>query len=126
LREVNPDVLIGVKLINYTSRQYISGMVFAKYHQKKYSNLFKKMNFLQNFLNNRKQDIQLMVGIALRAMDIASKDATDKRIQEAKPDLLLEPNIEIGLLEFDKAEKAIQSGRDVMEEQLPNLKKIIS
>lgn len=125
LREQNPDVLLGVKLVNFTSKQYISGMIFAKYHQQKYKNLFKKMNFLKHFVHKRKQDMQLLAGIALRALDIASKDSTDIRIAQAKPDLLIEPQVECGLLEFEKAEQAIEQGREAMEEALPRLKEIL-
>ncbi|MBN1494397.1 patatin-like phospholipase family protein [Candidatus Peregrinibacteria bacterium] len=120
-----PDVLIGSKIINYTSRQYISGMVYAKYQQVKYESLFKKVNFIENFVNNTKKDLHLLVGIALRAMDIASKDNTDKRILEAKPDILLEPNIDCGLLEFDKAGIAIEEGRKAMFKELPKLKELL-
>lgn len=125
LREQNPDVLIGVKLVNYTSRQYISGMVYAKYHQYKYRKFFKKMNFLNNFVHKRKQDLQLLAGIALRALDIASKDNTELRIKQANPDLLIEPQINCGLLEFEKAEEAIEEGRQAMEAALPRLKEIL-
>jgi NTE family protein len=121
----NPDVLVGVKLLNFTSQQYISGMVYAKYHQKKYQNLFKKINFLKNFMNKRKQDTQLLIGITLRALDIASKDSTDLRIQEAKPELLIEPKVECGLLEFDKARISIQIGRETMQKALPKLKELL-
>lgn len=126
LREQNPDVLVGVKLVNFTSKQYISGMVFAKYHQQKYKKLFRKMNFLSHFVHKRKQDLQLLAGIALRALDIASKDSTDIRIKAAKPDLLIEPQVECGLLEFDKAEAAIEQGREAMELALPQLKAILA
>lgn len=126
LRDHNPDILMGVKLVNFTSKQYISGMVFAKYHQNKYKNLFKKMNFLSHFVHKRKQDLQLLAGIALRALDIASKDSTEIRIKEANPDLLIEPQVECGLLEFDKAEAAIEQGRDSMEAALPQLKALIA
>ncbi|MFC1655547.1 patatin-like phospholipase family protein [Patescibacteria group bacterium] len=125
LRALNPDILIGSKIVNYTSRQYISGMVYAKYHQKKYKSLFKRANFLKSFVKNTKEDLHLMVGIALRAMDIAAKDSTDRRIEEAAPDLMLEPNIQIGLLEFSKADQAIEEGRRAMEEALPKLKEIL-
>ncbi|MFC1600370.1 patatin-like phospholipase family protein, partial [Patescibacteria group bacterium] len=125
LREQNPDVLLGVKLVNFTSKQYISGMVFAKYHQQKYKNLFKKMNFLKHFVHKRQQDLQLLAGIALRALDIASKDSTDIRIAQARPDLLIEPQVECGLLEFEKAEQAIEQGRESMEAALPKLKEIL-
>jgi len=127
IRELyNPDVLIGSKIINYTSRQYISGMVYAKYQQIKYESLFKKANFIENFVNNTKNDLHLLVGIALRAMDIASKDNTDRRILEAKPDIILEPNIDCGLLEFDKVELAIEEGRKSILAVLPKLKELLS
>jgi len=117
-----PDVLIGSKIINYTSRQYISGMVYAKYHQLKYKSLFKKVNFIQEFVNNSKKDLHLLVGIALRAMDIAGGNNTDARIKAANPDFLLEPNIDCSLLEFDKAEVAMEEGRKAMLAILPQLK----
>lgn len=123
--ENTADVLMGVKLVNFTSQQYISGMVYAKYHQSKYKNLFKKMNFLKNFVNKRKQDTQLLVGIALRALDIASKDSTNLRIQEADPDLLIEPKVECGLLEFSKAQEAIDMGKEAMTKALPKLKELL-
>jgi NTE family protein len=123
LRDVyKPDVLIGSKIINYTSRQYISGMVYAKYQQQKYQSLFKKANFIQEFVNKSKKDLHLLVGIALRAMDIAGGNNTDARIKAANPDFLIEPNIECGLLEFDKAEIAIEEGRKAMLAVLPQLK----
>jgi NTE family protein len=125
LREQNPDVLLGVKLVNFTSKQYISGMVFKKYYQQKYKNLFKKVNFLNRFVNKRKQDLQFLAGIAIRALDIASKYSTDMKIAQAKPDLLIEPQVACGLLEFDKAEEAIEQGRESMEEALPKLKEIL-
>lgn len=125
LRKKNPDVLVGVKIINYTSQQYISGMVYAKYHQKKYAKLFKKKNFLKNFVTARRNDLHLMVGIALRALDIASKDSTEERIKNANPDLIIDPNIICGLLEFNKADEAIKQGKIAMEEELPKLKKLL-
>ncbi len=123
--KMTPNVIMGVKLVNFTSRQNISGMVYAKYHQQKYQNLFKKMNFLKNFMNKRKQDTQLLVGITLRALDIASKDSTELRIKEANPDLLIEPTVECGLLEFDKAEAAIERGKEAMLKALPKLKELL-
>ena len=117
-----PDVLLGSKIINYTSRQYISGMVYAKYHQQKYQSLFKKVNFVKEFVNKTKKELHLLVGIALRAMDIAGGHNTDARIRAANPDFLIEPNIQCGLLEFDKAEVAIEEGRKSMLAILPQLK----
>ncbi|MBU1446482.1 patatin-like phospholipase family protein [Patescibacteria group bacterium] len=125
LREKNPKLLMGIKLVNYTSQQYISGMVYAKYHQQKYKNLFKNVNFLKNFLTNRRQDISLMVGIALRAMDIAARDSTEARIKASKPDVLLEPQIQCGPLEFNKVADAIEEGRRVTQEAIPRLKELM-
>jgi hypothetical protein len=76
-------------------------------------------------MNKRKQDTQLLIGITLRALDIASKDSTDLRIQEAKPELLIEPKVECGLLEFDKARISIQIGRETMQKALPKLKELL-
>lgn len=125
LREQNPDVLIGIKLLNFTSKQYISGMIYAKYHQQKYKRFFKKLNFLNSFVFRRKQDLQLLAGIALRALDIAAKESTNLRIEKAKPDLIVEPKVQCGLLEFDKAEEAMEQGRQAMEKALPKLKQIL-
>lgn len=125
LRDKNPDVLAGVKIVNYTSRQYISGMIYAKYHQPKYAHLFGKKNFLKNFVDVRKNDVHLMVGIALRAMDIAAWDSTNKRIEEAHPDFIISPDIVCGLLEFNKADEAIEQGRIATNQNIPKLKELL-
>lgn len=80
---------------------------------------------MDKFVNKRKQDLQFLAGIAIRALDIASKHSTDIKIAQSKPDLLIEPQIECGLLEFDKAEQAIEQGRESMEKALPKLKEIL-
>lgn len=119
------DVMIGVKLANYTSQQYISGMVYAKYHRSKYQNLFKKSGVIETYLAQRKSDIKLLIGIALRALDIASEDSTNIRIEDSHPDFLLNPNVQCGHLEFDKADEAIKEGRRSMTEALPELYKVL-
>ena len=119
------DVMVGVKLANYTSQQYISGMVYAKYHRDKYKDLFKKAGIVQGYIDQRKSDIKLLIGIALRALDIASEDSTNIRIEESKADYLITPNVQCGHLEFEKAEEAIAEGRKSMQEALPELCKIL-
>ena len=126
LRDKNPDVLIGVRILNYTSRQYISGMVYRKYHRKKYAKYFKKRSFLSRFFRSRNRDLHLLLGIALRAMDIAAHDSTKVRIWDANPDLLLKPNIVCGMLEFDQAGVAMEEGKAVMEKDIDKLKKLLS
>lgn len=125
LVDKKPDVLIGVKLANYTSRQYISGMVYAKYHKSKYQNLFKKAGVIEGYIEQRKSDIKLLIGIALRALDIASADSTNIRIAEAKADYILNPDVQCGHLEFEKSDEAIAEGRRSMEEALPDLCKML-
>lgn len=125
LVDKKPDVMIGVKLANYTSQQYISGMVYAKYHRSKYQKLFKKSGIVENYIEQRKSDIKLLIGIALRALDIAAEDSTNIRIAESKADYLINPNVQCGHLEFDKAEEAIKEGRRSMEEAIPDLCKIL-
>lgn len=125
LRKQNPDVLMGVRILNYTSRQYISGMVYRKYHRKKYKKYFKKRGFFGRFFRSRNRDLHLMVGIALRAMDIAAHDSTKVRIWDANPDLLLKPNIVCGMLEFDQAGEAMEEGKAVMEKDIDKLKKLL-
>ncbi|MBD3156817.1 hypothetical protein GF369_03230 [Candidatus Peregrinibacteria bacterium] len=115
------DVMIGVKLANYTSRQYISGMVYAKYHRNKYEELFKQAGGIHGYIEQRKSDIKLLIGIALRALDIAAEDSTNIRIANAKADYLVMPNVQCGHLEFDKADEAIEEGRRSMREALPDL-----
>lgn len=125
LMDYKPDVMLGVKLANYTSQQYISGMVYAKYHKSKYKDLFNQTGIIENYIEERKSDIKLLIGIALRALDIASEDSTNSRIVESKADYVINPNVQCGHLEFDKAEEAIAEGRRSMEEAIPNLCKIL-
>jgi predicted acylesterase/phospholipase RssA len=125
LVDKKPDVMIGVKLANYTSQQYISGMVYAKYHKNKFQDLFNKAGIIEGYIAQRKSDIKLLIGIALRALDIASADSTDQRIAEAHADYLISPNVQCGHLEFEKADAAIEEGRKSMLEALPDFCKIL-
>lgn len=125
LVDKKPDFLMGVKLANYTSQQYISGMVYSKYHRAKYLNLFEKAGVVQSYIAQRKQDIKLLIGIALRALDIASQDSTNARIGESKPDYVLAPDVFCGHLEFEKSKESIEEGRRSMEKALPDIFKIL-
>ncbi|MBA4336297.1 hypothetical protein C0416_00800 [bacterium] len=125
LVDKKPDVLIGVKLANYTSQQYISGMVYAKYQKNKYQDLFKKAGIIENYIDQRKRDIKLLIGIALRSLDIASQDSTNSRIADAHPDYVLKPDVLCGHLEFEKSKETIEEGRRCMEEALPDIFKIL-
>jgi predicted acylesterase/phospholipase RssA len=119
------DLLLGVKLANYTSQQYISGMVYAKYQRNKYQDLFKKAGIIEGYIDQRKRDIKLLIGIALRALDIAAADGTERRINESHPDYIIKPDVLCGHLEFEKAQESIAEGRRSMEESLPELYKIM-
>lgn len=125
LMDKKPTVMIGVRLTNYTSQQYISGMVYAKYHKNKYKELFKKAGVVEDYIEQRKNDIKLLIGIALRALDIASEDSTNLRIEKAKADYIISPSVQCGHLEFEKSEEAIQEGRNSMVNALPELYEIL-
>ena len=49
-----------------------------------------------------------------------------KQIQENPPDLLLKPNLETGMLNFDKVPEIIEFGREFMIKNLPQVKKLLN
>jgi len=125
LKEFSPEVTMGVAINNFSSRQNISGKIFKHYFIPKYHSFLEKTTLIGRTYGKMRDNINLMADIVLRSFEIATKKATEIEIKKNPPDILLKPNVEIGLLEFNKSEEAIEYGRELMTKNLPRLKNLL-
>jgi hypothetical protein len=58
----------------------------------------------------------------LESVNIAGALNVRENLETAKPDILLEPIVSAGLLEFSKTDKLIEQGRKIAIEILPQVK----
>ena len=115
------DVLIGIDLGGMTSRQYISAMVWEKYYKKP-----KLFQLAPGWLAKAKLNMILMAHIFLRSIDIMREVSKLKRLEDAKADIIINPNVEsIALLDFEKYDEGIDIGIAAAEEAMPELLKIL-
>ena len=130
-RDIGAEKLLAVKIKTNIVRQHIAGQVYMKhYHKeeadldfgKKLKNILKKV---KEFPKKKRNDITLLVDILLESISIASEKNMNENLRKAKPDLLLEPVIDISLLDFSKLEDAIDLGRELAEKSLPQIKKLL-
>lgn len=67
-----------------------------------------------------------MIEVVASAINIMQDRVTRSRMAGEPPDLLLSPRLShLGLMEFNRAEEAIQMGRLVVEEAMPKIQAII-
>ena len=114
--------LLAIKIKNNFVRQYISGQVYKKHYDS--TTKGKAKAILESF-SRKKQDIKFLIDIVLDAISIASDSNTKKDMEEAKPEILLEPIIDISLLDFSKVDEIIDEGRRMGREILPKIKKLL-
>lgn len=121
LRKENLDIVIGVELGSFTSKQYISGIIWEKYYKKPSG----KQNSLEYF-EMLKVNSTLMIHILLRSIDILREEAQNHRYDKAQPDIIIKPDVEnIALLEFSHYKEAIEAGEQAAEKIMPELLKLI-
>jgi NTE family protein len=122
LREKNMDIVIGVHTTNLTSRQFISGMVWDKYYKKP----DKIQKTKHGMLERAKLNITLMVHILMRTIEVARKLNARVSFLTAHPDIIVRPyTVDIGMLEFDRMDEAVECGEEAMKKELPKLMKLI-
>ena len=121
LQEFKPDVVMGVKINNFSTRQEIAGDIFNHYYAPRLRRFIKPLSFHKQIGEN----IHFMIDIILRSLEISTGSKTNMLIKDVKPDLLLDPDIQVGLLHFEKAEELIEEGRRIMTAELPKLKKLL-
>lgn len=118
-RNMGAEKLIAVSIQNNMIRQYISGQIFSKYY-----NGAPKKNGLSKLLGifkKKKGDFKLLIDIVIQSIAIASRAHMTMNLEKSAPDLLLEPLVEIGLLDFTKMDEAITLGRKLANAALPQI-----
>lgn len=115
------DIIIGVELGSLTSKQYISGMIWEKYYRKP-----KTFQLAPGFFSKMKLNLNLMVHILLRSIDIATDEGQTMRYNDALPDLIIKPNVgNISLMQFNRLDEAIAQGEMAAEKMIPKLFELI-
>jgi len=123
LREANMDVLIAVHVTNMTSKQFISGMVWDKYYKKPKS--LQKTH--RGMMEQAKLNMTLMIHILMRTIEVGRKLNSKIAFLSAHPDVVVTPYTEdIGMLQFERIDEAIQHGEEAMEKLIPKLLEIIA
>lgn len=118
-RQMGADKLVVINIRNNMVRQYISGHIYSKY----YHGAPKQggLNKIWGIFRKKKGDFKLLIDIVIQSIEIASRGYMLSNLKQAKPDLLLEPLIDIGLLDFHKMEQAIEEGRKLAISALPKI-----
>jgi len=119
-RSLTSDPLIAIRVKNNVVRQYISGQIYMKYYQ--HTQKMGIIDAMKNIFKRKRFDFRLMLDIVLESITIASELNVQKILEEAKPDILLEPVVDIGLLDFAKIDEAIELGRKMAVKALPQIK----
>lgn len=122
LREKNMDIVIGIRTENLTSRQYISAMVWDKFYKKPGEMKTTKHGMLEQ----AKINLNLMVHILMRTIEVA-RDLNEKiAILTGHPDIMIEPyTMDMGMLQFERINEAIKAGEEAAEKQMPKLMELI-
>ncbi|MCC7432394.1 patatin-like phospholipase family protein [Candidatus Peregrinibacteria bacterium] len=115
------DIVIGSYITDLKARQEISGYIYNKFFSKK-----KNKNFFESKIDKIKNDLSLLAGIVLRSLEILRIELWHYKLKEAKPDILIEINIEkVNLFDFKKTNDLIKIGEDAFDKIYPQLKKLI-
>jgi NTE family protein len=118
-RELGAEKLIAVNIKNNVVRQYISGHIFRKHYLPEFKGI-KKMRV--GFFKRKKNDLKFMVDLVLESVNIAGALNERENLRTAKPDILLEPIVNVGLLDFSKTDQLIKYGRKTADQILPQVK----
>lgn len=122
-REIGGENLVAVDIKNYQMRQELAGQVYLKHYKKNSESGV--VDFLKNIFKRKREDFKLMVEILLATISIASKSNVQGNIEKARPEVFLEPMVNVGMLDFDKVDRAIQMGREEGEKALPEILKML-
>lgn len=123
-RDIGAKNLIAIDIKNYQMRQDIAGQVYLKHYRKsaEKSGVF---SFFKNIFKRKRADLKLLLEILLSTISIAAKSNAVPNIAKAKPEILLEPIVNISLLDFSKVDEAIAIGRKEGERILPEILKMV-
>ena len=118
-RELGAEKLIAVNIKNNVVRQYVSAHIFMKHCLPEFKGIKKKRVGL---FKRKKNDLKFMVDLVLESVNIAGALNVRENLRTAKPDILLEPIVNVGLLDFSKTDVLIKYGRKIAIEILPQVK----
>lgn len=126
-RKIGAEKLVVISPKNNCVRQHISGLIFHKHLKHKYEPVVHKSFHLTwpKKFSFKKHDIKFTFEILLECIQIASKEHIKRDIEKAKPDLIIRPSVNIGIMEFTKVDKAIEIGREMAKKHLPEIKKLL-
>lgn len=114
------DIIIGVQLGVLTTKQHISGLIWENYYNKP-----KSFRLSKSLFHKLKVKLSLFHAVIERSIDILREEAQLRRYDEAKADIMIQPDVSnIALLQFDKIDEAIAAGEkaaDAMMGPLLNL-----
>lgn len=121
LREkCNCDIIMGCYIKDQKHRQDISAYIYNKFYKKQ------KKGFFTNKISEIKTDLHLLGGIILRSLDILRNEVWHYKVIEAKPDLLININIEkVDLFDFKKTKDLIRIGEKAFDDNYERLMAII-
>lgn len=117
-RALNPEVLVGITVHSLQRKQKISADIYKRYYSHKRKN---PLAIRRNLHNNS----EFMLDVLLRTLEIGMDGVAKVRIDEANPDLMIEPILPYGVIEVEKAASAIAIGRKIMRENLDKLKDLL-
>jgi NTE family protein len=118
-RELGAEKLIAVNIKNNVIPQSIAGHIFRKQYLPEFKDLKIKR---KSVFGRKKDDLKFMVDLVLESVNIAGALNEAKNLEIAKPDILLEPIVNAGLLDFSKTDQLIEQGRGLAMEILPQVK----
>lgn len=150
-RAFSAHPLIAVRVMTNSVRQYISGQIYLKYYKKtnqsgvfdtmkstvtQTTNDFMKfyrapekkagvMHAMKRLFTKTTPDFRFLIDIVLEGISIAAEENVKKTLAHAKPEILLEPIVDIGLLEFAKIDEAIEQGRELAIKAMPRIKELL-
>ena len=122
LREFSTDVVVGSRVSSMEFKQIMSADIYKLYYTPKKEGILANLEFGLKF----HERVKFMLDIILRTLEISMDDASQYRIVKAKPDLLIEMMVPVGLIEIEKGTAAIEVGKSNMKHYLEQLKGLLS
>lgn len=123
LRKQYPcDIIIGSHITAQTHQQAISGQIFKKFYKKS-----RKKGLFISKIKNIKNDVSLLGSIMIRSLEILRAEVWKCKLEKAKPDIMLEMNIEkVSAFEFKKMKKILKIGEKAFDKKEKEIKMLIN
>ncbi len=117
----NCEILIGSTIKDQKNRQFISAYIYNKFYKKK-----QRGHFLLDSVDRVKNDLTLLGAIVLRSLDILRTELEVYKLKEAKPDIMININIEkVEIFDFKKTKDLVKIGEKAFDEHYEELKAVI-